>query len=155
GTSTHLTRQLSGTHYGLLRPAPRFGTLALAVGAACGLSLHVIGVTKHGFSRSIRKPGRASRRLRAGCRSGSIRARRPLLHLSYSCAPQLTPAALVTHDPVRTLMCGQKDATGVPRLACDREIGLSSHATREKPCKSQIRAADVSIGRLSCWQTTS
>src|SRR6516162_1630461 len=39
-------------------PAPRFGTLALAVGAACGLSLHVIGVTKHRFSRSIRKPGR-------------------------------------------------------------------------------------------------
>ena len=26
------------------------------------------------FSRSIRKPGRASRRLHAGCRSGSIRA---------------------------------------------------------------------------------
>ena len=31
-------------------------------------------VTKHRFSRSIRKPGRASRRLHAGCRSGSIRA---------------------------------------------------------------------------------
>ena len=27
----------------LLRAAPRFGTLALAVGAACGLSLHVVG----------------------------------------------------------------------------------------------------------------
>src|SRR5215471_9893634 len=59
---------------GCSAPAPRFGTLALAVGAACGLSLHVIGVTKHRFSRSIRKPGRASRRLHAGCRSGSIRA---------------------------------------------------------------------------------
>ena len=55
-------------------PAPRFDTLALAVGAACSLSLHVVGVTKHRFSRSIRKPGRASRRLHAGCRSGSIRA---------------------------------------------------------------------------------
>ena len=55
-------------------PAPRFGTLALAVGAACGLSLHVIDVTKHRFSCSIRKPGRTSRRLHAGCRSGSIRA---------------------------------------------------------------------------------
>ena len=31
-------------------------------------------VTKHRFSRSVRKPGRASRRLHAGCRSGSIRA---------------------------------------------------------------------------------
>jgi len=47
---------------GCSAPAPRFGTLALAVGAACGLSLHVVGVTKHRFSRSIRKPGRASRR---------------------------------------------------------------------------------------------
>jgi hypothetical protein len=54
-------------------PAPRFDTLALAVGAACSLSLHVVGVTKHRFSRSIRKPGRASRRLHAGCRSGRIR----------------------------------------------------------------------------------
>jgi len=31
-------------------------------------------VTRHRFSRSVRKPGRASRRLHAGCRSGSIRA---------------------------------------------------------------------------------
>src|SRR6516164_3083493 len=59
---------------GCSAPAPRFGTLALAVGAACGLSLHVVSVTEHRFSRSIRKPGRASRRLHAGCRSGSIRA---------------------------------------------------------------------------------
>src|SRR5215472_7436894 len=59
---------------GCSAPAPRFGTLALAVGAACGLSLHVIGVTKQRFARSIRKPGRASRRLHAGCCSGSIRA---------------------------------------------------------------------------------
>src|SRR6516164_5950468 len=35
---------------GCSAPAPRFGTLALAVGAACGLSLHVIGVTRHRFS---------------------------------------------------------------------------------------------------------
>src|SRR6516162_9508036 len=28
---------------GCFAPAPRFGTLALAVGAACGLSLHVLG----------------------------------------------------------------------------------------------------------------
>ena len=59
---------------GCSAPAPRFGTLALAVGAACGLSLHADSVTRHRFSRSIRKPGRASRRLHAGCRSGRIRA---------------------------------------------------------------------------------
>src|SRR6185312_9296257 len=58
---------------GCSAPALRVGTLALAVGAACGFSLHAIGVTEHRFSRSIRKPGRASRRLHAGCRSGSLR----------------------------------------------------------------------------------
>src|SRR5215468_6529756 len=31
------------TTTGCSAPAPRFGTLALAVGAACGLSLHVLG----------------------------------------------------------------------------------------------------------------
>src|SRR5215831_19001758 len=30
------------------------------------------------------------------------RTRRALLHLSYSCAPQITHAVLVTHDPIRT-----------------------------------------------------
>ena len=152
---------------GCSAPAPRFGTLTLAVGAACGLPLDVVGVTRLRFSRSIRKPGRASRRLHAGCRSGSIRAsselipeegsppvltslnplstllqrfasarlsrpclpkscpgvsatitttafapsssgglrsvpdhrtRRALFDLSYSCAPQITHMALVTHD---------------------------------------------------------
>src|SRR5256885_7649397 len=66
---------------GCSAPALRFGTLALAVGAACGLSLHAVGVTKRRVSRSVRKPGRASRRLHAGSRSGAIRA-----------SPALTPA---------------------------------------------------------------
>src|SRR5260370_34233886 len=46
---------------GCSAPALRVGTLTLAVGAACGFSLHAVGVTKHRFSRSERKPGRASR----------------------------------------------------------------------------------------------
>ena len=62
------------TTTGCSAPALRFGTLALAVGAARRLSLHAVGVTERRFSRSIRKPGRASRRLYAGCRLGSIRA---------------------------------------------------------------------------------
>jgi spermidine synthase len=37
--------------------------LALVRSAACGFSLHAFGVTEHRFSRSVRKPGRASRRL--------------------------------------------------------------------------------------------
>jgi len=38
--------------------AHRFGTLALAVGAACDLSLHVVSVTRHRFSRSTACPCR-------------------------------------------------------------------------------------------------
>src|SRR5260370_11350317 len=49
-------------------PALRIGTLALAVGAACGFSLHATRASPYTFSRSIRKPGRASPRLPAGCR---------------------------------------------------------------------------------------
>src|SRR5262245_52346178 len=41
---------------GCSAPALRVGTLALAVGAACGFSLHAFGVTEHRFSRSVRKP---------------------------------------------------------------------------------------------------
>ena len=69
---------------GCSAPAFRVGILALAVGAACGLSLHAVGVTKRRFSRSIRKPGQASRRLHAGCRSGNLRH------------PQADPGARVT-----------------------------------------------------------
>src|SRR5215471_2192817 len=79
-------------------PAPRFGTLALTVGAACGLSLHVVDVTKHRFSRSIRKPGRASRRLHAGCRSGSLRASPELIPVEGS------PPVLTSPNPLSTLL---------------------------------------------------
>src|SRR5262245_20301516 len=50
-------------------PALRFGTLALAVGAACGFFL---GIGEAGLSRSMQEPDWASRRLHAGCRSGRI-----------------------------------------------------------------------------------
>src|SRR5215475_15670523 len=48
------------TTTGCSAPVPRIGTLALAVGAACSLSLHAVGVTERRFSRSIQKPGRAA-----------------------------------------------------------------------------------------------
>ena len=60
-------------------PALRVGTFALAVVAACSFSLHVDDVTKRRFSRSIRKPGRASRCLHAGCRSVGIRTSSELI----------------------------------------------------------------------------
>src|SRR5215469_18823711 len=55
-----------------LRPASVLSRSRLEPLAACPFTSS--DVTKHRFSRSIRKPGRASRRLHAGCRSGSIRA---------------------------------------------------------------------------------
>src|ERR1700674_4673514 len=53
-------------------------------------------------------PQRSPPRLLPAAACGGLRSapdhrtRRALLHLSYSCAPQTTHAALVTHDPIRT-----------------------------------------------------
>src|SRR6202035_2847425 len=85
---------------GCSAPALRVGTLALAVGAACGFSLHASGVTEHRFSRSVRKPGRASRRLHAGCRSGSLR-HPPSLSRSMGQPPVLTSPNLISTLPQR------------------------------------------------------
>ena len=85
------------TTTGCSAPVLRIGTLALAVGSACGLSLHAIGVTEPRFSRSIRKPGRASRRLHAGCRSGRIR------HPPSSSRRKGHPPVLTSPNPLSTL----------------------------------------------------
>jgi hypothetical protein len=58
--STYFNRNIqssvpSASTQGCSAPAPRIGTLALAVLAACGLSLRAVGVTQRRFSRSIRK----------------------------------------------------------------------------------------------------
>jgi hypothetical protein len=50
-------------------PSQRIGTFSLAVGAACAFPL----ASPSRFSRSAQEPGRDSRRLHAGCHSGSIR----------------------------------------------------------------------------------
>jgi hypothetical protein len=55
-----------------LRPASVLSPSRLEPLAACPFTSS--DVTQHRFSRSVRKPGRASRRLYAGCRSSSIRA---------------------------------------------------------------------------------
>src|SRR6266478_6037628 len=83
---------------GCSAPALRIGTLALAVGAACGFSLHAFGVTEHRFSRSVRKPGRASRRLHAGCRSDSLR------HPPSSSRSKGHPPVLASPKPLSTLL---------------------------------------------------
>jgi len=63
------------------------------------------GVTMHRFSRSIRKPGRASRRLHAGCRSGRIRASPELI------LEEGSPPVLTSPNPLSTLL---------QRFACAR-----------------------------------
>src|SRR5215469_8405304 len=55
-------------------PAPRFGTLALAVGAACGLSLHVIGRDEAQVLTFRTKAWSSFAPPTCRCRSGSIRA---------------------------------------------------------------------------------
>src|SRR5262249_46898673 len=83
---------------GCSAPALCFGTLALAVGAACGFSLHAGGVPEHRFSRSVRKPCRASRRLHAGCRSGSLR------HPPNLSRRKGHPPVLASPKPLSTLL---------------------------------------------------
>jgi NAD(P)-dependent dehydrogenase (short-subunit alcohol dehydrogenase family) len=43
------------------------------------------------------------------------RTRRALLHLSYSCAPQVTLAALVTHDPLQTFGAVDSNTGSCPK----------------------------------------
>src|SRR6516164_7932111 len=70
-------------------------------------------------------PQRSPPRLLPAAACGGLRSapdhrtRRALLHLSYSCAPQTTRAALVTHDPLRTWVVGRQLA-----LACLHEADL-------------------------------
>ena len=120
---------------GCSAPAPRFGTLALTVGAACGLSLHVIGVTRHRFSRSIRKPGRASRRLHAGCRSGSIR------HPPSRSQRKGHPPVLTSPNPLSTLLqwfaCARLSRPCLPK-SCP---GVSATLTTTAFARSSLRWA--------------
>ena len=117
--------------------ALRFGTLALAVGVACGLSLHVVGVTKHRFSRSIRKPGRASRRLYAGCRSGSIRASPELIPEEGS------PPVLTSPNPLSTLLqrfaCARLSRPCLPK-SCP---GVSATLTTTAFARSSLRWLEI------------
>src|SRR5215469_8985512 len=122
---------------GCSAPALRVGTLALAVGAACGLSLHVISVTKHRFSRSIRKPGRASRRLHAGCRSGSIRASPELIPEEGS------PPVLTSPNPLSTLLqrfaCARLSRPCLPKSCLGGSAALTSTAS----ARSSLRWLEI------------
>src|SRR6516162_8127715 len=122
---------------GCSAPAPRFGTLALAVGAACGLSLHARSVTRHRFSRSVRKPGRASRRLHAGCRSGRIRASPELIPEEGS------PPVLTSPNPLSTLLqrfaCARLSRPCLPKSG----LGVSATLTTTAFARSSLRWLEI------------
>src|SRR5262249_25511415 len=86
------------TTTGCSAPVLLVGTLARAVGAACSFTLHAPGVTEHRFSRSVRQPGRASRRLHAGCHSGSLR------HPPSLSRRKGHPPVLASPKPLSTLL---------------------------------------------------
>src|SRR5215472_17299957 len=125
-------------YYGLLRPcAPLRYSRPRAVGAACGLSLHVIGVTRHRFSRSIRKPGRAARRRHAGCRSGSIRASPELIPEEGS------PPVLTSPNPLSTLLqrfaCARLSRPCLPKSG----PGVSATLTTTAFVRSSLRWLEI------------
>ena len=75
-------------------------------------------------------PQRSPPRLLPAAACGGLRSapdhrtRRALLHLSYSCAPQITHTALVTHDPFRTIGPAYKIGNSLQLLgAGERDAG--------------------------------
>ena len=123
---------------GCSAPTLCFGTLALAVGAACGLSLHTVAVTERRFSRSIRKPGRASRHLHAGCRSGSIR------HPPSRSRRKGHPPVLTSPNPLSTLLqwfaCARLSRPCLPE-SCP---GVSATLTTTAFVRSSLRWLEIS-----------
>src|SRR5215467_12337641 len=112
-----------------LRPAWVLSPSRLEPLAACPFTSS--DVTKHRFSRSTRKPGRASRRLHAGCRSGSIRASPELIPEEGS------PPVLTSPNPLSTLLqrfacarlsrpCLPKSCPGVSATLTTTAFGHSS-----------------------------
>src|SRR5271154_4478696 len=98
-----------------LRPASVLSPSRLEPLVACPLA------SGNRFSRSIRKPGRASRRLHAGCRSGRLR------HLPNCSQGKGHPPVLTSPNPLSTLH---------RRFACAR---LS------RPCRLDF------LPRLDCY----
>src|SRR5262249_27633667 len=123
---------------GCSAPALCFGTLALAVGAACSFSLHAVGVTEHRFSRSVRKPGRASRRLHAGCRSGSLR------HPPNLSRRKGHPPVLASPKPLSTLLrrfaCARLSRPCLP----ESRPGVSATLTTTALDRSGLRWLEIS-----------
>src|SRR6516164_447080 len=88
-------------------------------------------------------PQRSPPRLLPAAACGGLRSapdhrtRRALLHLSYSCAPQTTHAALVTHGPARL---------GVARHQTDRRDPCPW-----RPCRLCCASARI-VGLLRFWR---
>jgi len=87
------------------------------------------------------------------------RTRRALLHLSYSCAPQITHTALVTHDPERT--CAAAEAlAAIQRLFASDDAAtkvitgmISGMGAEEIRCHYDMTAVEYDTTRRRIRRT--
>ena len=96
------------------RVTPRFRHRLIRFRHFCSGSLALASLDRACRNLVPAFPQRSPPRLLPAAACGGLRSapdprtRRALLHLSYSCAPQTTHAALVTHAPFRTLPAGRR-----------------------------------------------
>src|SRR6516165_3558217 len=115
------------------RVTPRFWHRLNRFRHFCGGSLALASLDRACRNLVPAFPQRSPPRLLPAAACGGLRSapdrrtRRALLHLSYSCAPQTTRAALVTHDPIRTFQLALR-ASGRLDIAADDLYRLSCFA---------------------------
>src|SRR6516164_7963446 len=118
-----------------LHPASVLSPSRLEPLAACPFTSS--DVTRHRFSRSVRKPGRALRRLHAGCRSGSIRASPELIPEEGS------PPVLTSPNPLSTLLqrfaCARLSRPCLPKSG----LGVSATLTTTAFARSSLRWLEI------------
>jgi hypothetical protein len=118
-----------------LRPASVLSPSRWEPLAACPFTSS--DMTKHRFSRSIRKPGRASRRLHAGCRSASIRVSPKLI------PEEGFPPVLTSPNPLSTLLrrfaCSRLSRPWLPK-SCS---GVSATLTTTGFARSSLRWLEI------------
>src|SRR5215468_8047725 len=92
------------------RVTPRFGHRLIRFRHFCSGSLALASLDRACRNLVPAFPQRSPPRLLPAAACGGLRSapdhrtRRALLHLSYSCAPQITHTTLVTHDPLRSFL---------------------------------------------------
>src|SRR5262249_7285795 len=99
-------------------------------------------------------PQRSPPRLLPAAACGGLRSapdhrtRRALLHLSYSCAPQIAHTALVTHGPIRTFDLAA-------RASRRRDLATIIFTTCDASANSVATIAKVTLAKLSLGRSSS